>query len=469
VDRLVLVLLLLPVSVFLFFGTINLLLAIKFRPTLLAPIHSNPERVAILVPVKDDPSIFDSLPHLRAIDYPDYEVFWSTTQRIPRSAIVSSHPLEDAFESFAAPIAASNLAGFASGTAEGLLIVALLATPDLDAYNVALTVGTFLAVLLVRPLMATVLPASNRVASLGRDQGGVFAVADRYATLLVLPASVGIIVLARPLVLLVGGLGGPAYTATVLPVALSGVLSAQLQAEGKTGRVFLATALPTPVALGLGILLMPSLGLLGAALARVALYAIALLATWILARGNVPMRYDWGLLGRVCVALGRAPGVVRQRVTPAWIRAPRPRHLRLGPPRDGDDQRGRPAARAATAAATAGGWRPSCRTVRAAPDSRPDDHDFSTHPGEGRVRQPSRLRQVVLRDPHLGVSENARHFLTIPTLGIALHHTPRISRSSRVSVTVLACTSASICSSRSTTLPRLPSARSARPASAADA
>src|SRR3990170_5085196 len=68
------VIFLLLLAVFLFYGTINLLLELKFRPTPLGPPHPNPERVAIIVPIKDDPSIFNSIPYLRAIDYPHYEV-----------------------------------------------------------------------------------------------------------------------------------------------------------------------------------------------------------------------------------------------------------------------------------------------------------------------------------------------------------------------------------------------------------
>lgn len=73
-DNLVLAIFVALIGVFLFFGTINLLLAIKFRPTPSAQAHPNPGRVAIIVPIKDDPSIFNSLPYLNGIDYPDYEV-----------------------------------------------------------------------------------------------------------------------------------------------------------------------------------------------------------------------------------------------------------------------------------------------------------------------------------------------------------------------------------------------------------
>src|SRR5437867_10983636 len=74
VNDVVLATLLVLIGIFLFFGTINLLLAIRFRPTAPTRPHPNPGRVAILVPIRDDPSIFNSLPFLRAIDYPDYEV-----------------------------------------------------------------------------------------------------------------------------------------------------------------------------------------------------------------------------------------------------------------------------------------------------------------------------------------------------------------------------------------------------------
>src|SRR3989304_958779 len=73
-EDLGLVIFLLLLAVFLFYGTINLLLELKFRPTPLGPPHPNPERVAIIVPIKDDPSIFNSIPYLRAINYPHYEV-----------------------------------------------------------------------------------------------------------------------------------------------------------------------------------------------------------------------------------------------------------------------------------------------------------------------------------------------------------------------------------------------------------
>ncbi len=74
VNDFVLILLIILFGVFMFFGTLNLFFSWKFRPTERILPHPNPGRVAILVPVKDDPSIFNSIPSLRSLDYPDYEV-----------------------------------------------------------------------------------------------------------------------------------------------------------------------------------------------------------------------------------------------------------------------------------------------------------------------------------------------------------------------------------------------------------
>ena len=210
---------------------------------------------------------------------------------------------------FSLPLMASGVAVFGANYVETLLIVALLATADLGVYSVALTIGTFLILLLVGPFTTTILPASSRVASRGGGQGGIFAVASRYVTLLVLPASVGVAVLSQLLVALVGGaafkdavLPAALIAAMTLPFAISAVLSTLLQAEGKTGRVFLLTVAPIAPAFAMGLVLVPAFGLVGAALVRNALYLIGLVVTWLLVRGSLRVGYDWNLLGRSAFA-----------------------------------------------------------------------------------------------------------------------------------------------------------------------
>jgi len=57
-----------------FYATLNLIIALKFKRR--SPIRGNvsSEKVVVLVPVRDDPSIFNSHPHLKKMDYPNYRI-----------------------------------------------------------------------------------------------------------------------------------------------------------------------------------------------------------------------------------------------------------------------------------------------------------------------------------------------------------------------------------------------------------
>jgi cellulose synthase/poly-beta-1,6-N-acetylglucosamine synthase-like glycosyltransferase len=52
-----------------FFATLNLVFVLKFRPVSRVKPAPNPKSVAVIVPVRDDPSIFNSLPYLKALRY----------------------------------------------------------------------------------------------------------------------------------------------------------------------------------------------------------------------------------------------------------------------------------------------------------------------------------------------------------------------------------------------------------------
>jgi len=73
-DALVLALFVLLLGIFLVFATLTLGFALRFRPSPRLVPHPNPGPVVVLVPVKDDPSIFNSLHALESLDYPDYRV-----------------------------------------------------------------------------------------------------------------------------------------------------------------------------------------------------------------------------------------------------------------------------------------------------------------------------------------------------------------------------------------------------------
>lgn len=71
-------------AVFLFFGLLNFLFAWKFRPSPRLEPKPNPGSVVILVPVRDDPSVFNSMPFLKTLDYPNYRVLIVDDSQDPR-------------------------------------------------------------------------------------------------------------------------------------------------------------------------------------------------------------------------------------------------------------------------------------------------------------------------------------------------------------------------------------------------
>jgi cellulose synthase/poly-beta-1,6-N-acetylglucosamine synthase-like glycosyltransferase len=68
------VLFLVLLAIFFFFGSLFFLFAWNFRPSPPLEPNPNPGRVVIVVPVRDDPSIFNSLPLLKRLEYPYYEI-----------------------------------------------------------------------------------------------------------------------------------------------------------------------------------------------------------------------------------------------------------------------------------------------------------------------------------------------------------------------------------------------------------
>jgi len=73
-DALVLALFIFLLGFFVSVAALTLWFALRFRPSRRVAPNPNPGPVAIVVPVRDDPSIFNSLPYLEAQDYPDFTV-----------------------------------------------------------------------------------------------------------------------------------------------------------------------------------------------------------------------------------------------------------------------------------------------------------------------------------------------------------------------------------------------------------
>jgi O-antigen/teichoic acid export membrane protein len=110
-------------------------------------------------------------------------------------------------------------------------------------------------------------------------------------------------------------LGGPAYAgaaAIIAPVVLAGLfqttaalMDAGLYVCGRTGLKLGLTALATVVTLTFYVLLIPSHGSMGAALATVAGFAVLAIGTWRVTQHVFPVAYEWGRVsGMMALAVG---------------------------------------------------------------------------------------------------------------------------------------------------------------------
>ena len=131
-----------------------------------------------------------------------------------------------------------------------------------------------------------------------RDHAGVMI-------LLTLPASVGLVLTAGPLADVMVGEGLRAAAAKVTPlIAMSAFFSgitvfyfhqAFILAR-RTERLMVAMSIPAAANVLLNLVLIPWLGLVGAAWAAVASYALGAASSWALGRGAQPLPIPWATL-----------------------------------------------------------------------------------------------------------------------------------------------------------------------------
>ena len=163
-----------------------------------------------------------------------------------------------------------------SASADLVVVAGYLNTELLGVYNAAVTISTLLSTVFVLPLMTAFLPElsrSNEEKSISR---GV-RLAFRFLMLAVLPAS--LLVAAVPKQLIDLFTGGGAYLAgsssleliafSYLFLAIQMILGVLFQATGRTVYAMIVGLTGAASDIGVSILLVPHLGLLGAASAKV--------------------------------------------------------------------------------------------------------------------------------------------------------------------------------------------------------
>ena len=231
-----------------------------------------------------------------------------------------------AFAAYGLPVSASLILSLGLATADRFLIGVLLDPGSVGAYHAAYNLANRTLDVLFVWLGAAGVPAMVMALERG-GQAGLERAARAHAgvmILLALPASAGLMLTARPLAELMVGEGLRATAAQITPlIALSALFSgvtvfyfhqAFILAR-RTGRLLMTMVIPAAANIGLNLLLLPRLGLVGAAWAAVISYGLGAVASWAIGRRTQPLPIPWGVLARA--ALGTAVMVAVVLAIPA--------------------------------------------------------------------------------------------------------------------------------------------------------
>ncbi|MGI0091164.1 MAG: oligosaccharide flippase family protein [Nitrososphaerales archaeon] len=211
------------------------------------------------------------------------------------------------------PLGIASIIATFSSNADQVIVGGYLTPVSLGVYNAAITISGALGLVFLTPLTTAFLPEASSSSS---EQGNIsngLRIALRFVTLGVLPASLFVCGISLQLLSLFSG--GGSYLAGVDPLelissfyvflAIQTVILVLLQAVGKTFHVMLVGVVAASTDICVALLLVPNLGIAGAALSKVSVALMGMFVALYLAR-----RYLKGLdspqfyfKGALCAAI----------------------------------------------------------------------------------------------------------------------------------------------------------------------
>jgi O-antigen/teichoic acid export membrane protein len=219
---------------------------------------------------------------------------------------------------YSVPLMPNIFAQWAVSYADRIVIVQMLGAGAVGVYSAAYSLGQAL-VLVYSPLGFVLFPMATRAWEDGQHQrvGGMFTQVTRYYLLLAIPATLGLTLLARPLFGLLTPEGFVIPTILVfwvaVGVALKGLYQINVYIFFLVNKTVLATiilAVSTTLNIGLNVILIPIIGVTGAAVATAVTFLLmAALGVYF---GNRLMGYRlyWRDLWRALLATGIMAGVL---------------------------------------------------------------------------------------------------------------------------------------------------------------
>lgn len=213
------------------------------------------------------------------------------------------------------PIAASLALTVVLSSTDRFLLAAYMDEAAVGAYHASYSIANRTLDVLFLWLGSAGQPALVMALERGGVERLKEAAREQLSTFLLigLPAAAGVALVARPLAEVLIGEDLRAAAASVTPwIALSALLFGltayyfgQAFTLGKrTKRLLLAMAVPAGANVVLNVILVPRFGLMGAAWATAASFALGLLATWAMGRRVMPLPVPWESLIRCAIATG---------------------------------------------------------------------------------------------------------------------------------------------------------------------
>lgn len=217
------------------------------------------------------------------------------------------------YAAYGYPVAASLILALVLSSTDRLLLASFLDEAAVGAYHAGYSLANRTLDVIFIWLGAASGPALVMALERGGEDALKHAAREQASTflLIALPATAGLALVAQPLAELVIGpdlrVGAAAVTPLVAISALFGGLTTYYFHQAftlsrRTGRLLVAMTLPAAVNVALNLILIPRLGVMGAALATALSYGVGLIASWAMGRRAASLPIPWEALARCGIA-----------------------------------------------------------------------------------------------------------------------------------------------------------------------
>ena len=210
------------------------------------------------------------------------------------------------------PLYFANVATFLYGTFDQLTLIPLVSLSALGVYGAAIT-GYSAYNGVIAAVNSVLLPVFSSVHGIDASEGLKSAAerASRYVSIVAIPLAFALVATARPVLTLLVGRG---YEAGALPLAILALASTAtiislslrpiLIVLNETRLAALTSILPIPISVAVALISIPTLGIVGASIARGLSLLLGLLLTWYFVRRKISVKLDYETIIKSLLASG---------------------------------------------------------------------------------------------------------------------------------------------------------------------